>query len=123
MHQHLNNHISAPVSNAWAKIGDVTSAGVENTPIRFQLNRAWSKIERWTDFDRPLARPRTRGREICHKIRETGIGVTCLRSDTHVDSKSEVIFKIPIKGAELLSVSYYSKTKGPKTFKFGVGAN
>jgi len=35
----------------------------------------------------------------------------------HVDSKSYVIFKIPIKGAQLLSVNYCSKTKGPKIFQ------
>ena len=40
-----------------------------------------------------------------------------------VDSKSDVIFKIRVKWAELLSVNYYSKTKGPKIFKFGMGAN
>ena len=40
-----------------------------------------------------------------------------------MDSKSDVIFKFPIKGAELLSVNYYSKTMGPKNFEFGVGAN
>ena len=32
----------------------------------------------------------------------------------HVDSKSDVIFKIPIEGVELLSFNHYSKTKGQK---------
>ena len=40
-----------------------------------------------------------------------------------MDSKSDVILKIPIKGAELLSVNYYSKAKDQKIFKFGVGTN
>ena len=51
-------------------------------PSSFNSIGRGQKIERWADFDRPLPRPRTRGRKCGRKIRETGRGVTCLRSDT-----------------------------------------